>query len=111
MNLLKTALTLGSIIGAREAVKGLQHVDFNQVLGAVGLERKPAAIERTLPAVAFVALGAAIGAGTALLLAPSSGRELRARISGRIDEAKQQLDERLREYRREHERLSSAERG
>jgi hypothetical protein len=101
MKLLKTALALGSIFGAREAAKALQHVDVDQVLATIGLERKPRAYERTLPVVGLITLGAAIGAGAALLLAPSSGRELRARISGRIDETRHQLSERLREFERQ----------
>ena len=98
MNLLKAALALGSVTLAREAAVALQHADLRNVLEAVGLERKPRGLERALPVVGLVTLGAALGAGAALLLAPSSGRELRARISGKVEEAKNELSERLREF-------------
>jgi len=98
MNLLKAALALGSVTLAREAASALQHVDLSNVLEAVGLERKRRALDGILPAVGLVTLGAAVGAGAALLLAPTSGRELRSRISGKVEEAKHQLSERLREF-------------
>lgn len=110
MNLLKTALALGSVLGAREAVKGLQHVDLDQVLGTVGLERKSASHGQAMPGIGLIAIGAALGAGAALLLAPSSGRELRSRISGRIGDARHQLSEKLREFERDQDRFSTAER-
>ena len=100
MNLLKAALALGSVTLAREAAVALRHVDLENVLEAVGLERKPRILERALPAVGLVTLGAASGAGAALLLAPSSGKELRSRISGKVEEAKHELSERLREFER-----------
>jgi hypothetical protein len=98
MNLLKAALALGSVTLAREVAQALQHVDLSNVLEAVGLERKPRGLRGALPAVALVTLGAAVGAGTALLLAPTSGREFRARISGKVEQARDQLSERLREF-------------
>ncbi len=39
------------------------------------------------------AIGAAVGAGVAMLLAPQSGEELKAKINDRIEESKKARDE------------------
>jgi hypothetical protein len=95
MTLMKSALTLGSMVRARQLARGIQNVGINDALGLVGLERRRSAMEKVLPAVGWLGLGTALGAGAALLLAPTSGRELRARVSDQLDEAKQQVEKDL----------------
>jgi len=95
-NISKTLWTLGSLIGAQQAakfVRSIGDVDFSDILGVVGLERRPSAYSRVLPALGLVAVSAAVGAGAALLLAPSSGEELRARLSDGLDDVKHRLDD------------------
>ena len=93
MNLSKALWTLGSVIGAQQAAKAVRGVEWNDILGVIGLERRPSAFSRALPALGLVAVSAAIGAGAALLLAPSSGQELRARLSDGLDDVKNKLDD------------------
>jgi hypothetical protein len=93
MNLNKTLWTLGSLIGAQQAAKAVQGVEWNDILGVIGLERRPSAFERALPALGLIAVSAAIGAGAALLLAPSSGEQLRNRLSDGLDDVKHRLDD------------------
>jgi len=93
MNFTKIAFAVGSALGAQKAISTLQHFDVNDVLGTIGLERRRTASERILPTLGLIGLSAAIGAGAALLLAPSSGEELRTRLSGRLDDAKNRLDD------------------
>ncbi|HEY5374346.1 MAG TPA: YtxH domain-containing protein [Polyangiaceae bacterium] len=93
MNLSKTLWTLGSIIGAQQAAKAVRSVEWNDILGVVGLERRPSAFSRALPVFGLVAVSAAIGAGAALLLAPSSGEELRTRLSDGLDGMKNRLED------------------
>ena len=93
MNLSKALWTLGSVIGAQQAAKAVRGVELNDILGIIGLERRPSAFSRALPALGLVAVSAAIGAGAALLLAPSSGEELRARLSDGLDDVKNRLDD------------------
>ena len=93
MNLNKTLWTLGSIIGAQQAAKAVRSVEWNDVLGVVGLERRPSAFSRALPALGLIAVSAAVGAGAALLLAPSSGGELRNRLSDGLDGVKNRLED------------------
>jgi hypothetical protein len=93
MNLSKALWTLGSVIGAQQAAKAVRGVDLNDILGVIGLERRPSAFSRALPALGLVVVSAAVGAGAALLLAPSSGEELRARLSDGLDDVKTRLDD------------------
>ncbi|HTA90620.1 MAG TPA: YtxH domain-containing protein [Polyangiaceae bacterium] len=93
MNLSKALWTVGSVIGAQQAAKAVRSVEWNDILGVIGLERRPSAFSRALPALGLVAVSAAIGAGAALLLAPSSGQELRARLSDGLDDVKNRLDD------------------
>ena len=93
MNLSKALWTLGSVIGAQQAAKAVRSVELNDLLGYIGLERRPSALARALPALGLVAVSAAIGAGAALLLAPSSGEQLRARLSDGLDDVKTRLDD------------------
>jgi hypothetical protein len=95
-NITKALWTLGSLIGARQISKLVNNVgsfELNDVLSVVGLERRPSAFSRALPALGLVAVSAAVGAGAALLLAPSSGDELRARLSDGLDGVKNRLDD------------------
>ena len=93
MNVSKALWTLGSMIGAQQAAKAVRGIELNDLLGYIGLERRPSAFARALPALGLVAVSAAIGAGAALLLAPSSGEELRARLSDGLDDMKTRLDD------------------
>lgn len=58
----------------------LQRVTFENVLGAVGLQLLKRSRGGFLPIAAGFGAGLAVGAGAALLLAPMSGGELRAKI-------------------------------
>ena len=93
MNLSKTLWAVGSIIGAQQAAKAVRSVEWNDILGVVGLERRPSAFSRALPALGLVAFSAAIGAGAALLFAPSTGEELRTRLSDGLDGMKNRLED------------------
>ena len=89
----KSALALGTTIAATAAANALRHLSAEDVLGSLGLTRRHGGFERALSAVGLVAVGATIGAGVALMLAPSSGQKLRAQISDRLDDAKESLQE------------------
>jgi len=85
--LMKSALALGSLVGARQAAKMLRNIDIDDALGYVGLERR----HNPMSTAALIALSAAVGAGAALLLAPTSGAELRSRLNDRLQDAKSKL--------------------
>jgi hypothetical protein len=87
----KSALALGSTLAASSAANALRDLTADDVLGLIGLARRHGSAERTLSAIGLIAVGAAVGAGVALVFAPSSGQQLRARISDRVDEAKDRV--------------------
>lgn len=93
MDFTKTMVAMGSAIGAREWLKAATHLSLNDALGVVGLERKPSSLSQFLPTIGLITVSAAVGAGIALLLAPSSGSRLRARLSDGIDDAKHRLSD------------------
>lgn len=54
------------------------------VLAALGLAPKPTTTQRVFGTLGMFGLGALVGAGVALLLAPSSGEDLRGDLGRRI---------------------------
>lgn len=76
---LKTISSLGALLATSPIVRSLvsNYYSFDP-LAAVGLERRHS---RTLERIALVGIGAAVGAGTALLLAPMSGQETRRKLA------------------------------
>lgn len=66
--------------------RSLRDFSTDDILSALGLERRSTPVEAAIPtALAFVA-GIAAGAGVALLLAPKSGRETRQDLSSRASQ-------------------------
>jgi hypothetical protein len=59
----------------------LRNMDKDDLLGLLGLETQGVPIEQWLGSFAA---GLLVGAGIALLLAPRSGRQLRADLKGRM---------------------------
>ncbi len=96
MNLSRMAIALGSAASARRLINNIQGVGIDDVLGSVGLERRRSAMDKILPALGYIGLGTVIGAGAALLLAPSSGKELRAKVQNQLEDAKTRVDNGLR---------------
>lgn len=93
MDLSKTVVAMGSAIGARELINAALGLSLDDALSVVGLERKPSSLSQFLPAIGLITVSAAVGAGIALLLAPSSGSKLRARLADGIDDAKHRLSD------------------
>jgi hypothetical protein len=103
MNYTKTALALGSAFGVRELVKSIESFELDDILAVVGVERRLGTMARILPAIGLVTVSAAVGAGAALLLAPSSGTKLRARLSDGIDDAKHRLSDSISQLEHSHQ--------
>jgi hypothetical protein len=79
----KFLLSVGSAVLASRIARTIQGVDADTVLGRVGLARNRSHFAENL---AYLGAGLMVGAGAALLLAPESGRDTRARIGRKIDE-------------------------
>ena len=73
-----------------DAVRGL---GTNEILAALGLERRRTALDVLLPAVGVFAAGLVVGGGIALMLAPKSGKETRRQLKGKASEITHRLGE------------------
>jgi len=97
----KFLVSIGTAIAASKIAKTVSNIELNDVLGSVGLARRR---NHFLENLGLVVLGAAAGAGAAMLFAPTSGRETRRRLSegasklghAALDAAREQKDEALR---------------
>lgn len=97
----KLLMSLGSAIAASKIAKTVSGIELEDVLGTVGLSRRRSYFLENL---GLVAAGAVIGAGAAILFAPSSGTDTRRRIgqeasklgSAAMDAVREQKDEALR---------------
>jgi len=98
MNFTKTALATGSAIGARKLIEAAENLELDDILRFIGLVRRPGSLSRILPAIGLVTVSAAVGAGAALLLAPSSGTKLRARLTDGMDDAKHRLSDTISQF-------------
>jgi gas vesicle protein len=67
-------------------------LDVDDVLELIGLERKRSFLGAFLPTVGLLALGAAVGAGIGLAFAPSSGRNLREVVGGKLDKIRERVN-------------------
>jgi len=76
-------LSLGAAIAGTKFAHVISDLEIDDVLRPIGLSRR-----RSLwPAkLAFLGAGIVVGGVTALLLAPSSGQQTRARLAKRADE-------------------------
>jgi len=93
MNISKALWAVGSLIGAQQAIKAARSFEANDLLGVIGLQRRRSAAQAILPAIGLISLGAVVGAGAALLIAPSTGSELRQRLSERLDKLTDKINE------------------
>ncbi len=77
MNMRHSLISLGAAIAAAPVARSIHSLTMDNALGVIGLERRRS---KFLERLALVGAGAMVGAGTALLFAPSSGRETRQKI-------------------------------
>lgn len=97
----KMLMSLGTAIMASKVAKSISGIELNDVLGTVGLSRRRS---HFLENLGLVAVGAIVGAGAAILLAPNSGRETRRRLgteasklgTAAMDAVREQKEEALR---------------
>jgi gas vesicle protein len=62
----------------------IRELSKDDILSAMGLASKPTTSERLLGMLSIFGVGLLVGAGTALLLAPKSGQDLREDLGQRI---------------------------
>lgn len=81
MSLSKALLTIGSLVGARQAAKAASRFETDGLLGRFGLQRHRPASQAIVASIGMLSLGASVGAIFALLIAPTSGAALRGRFA------------------------------
>jgi len=94
-------MSVGTALAASKLIKTISGIEADDVLGTVGLARRRNHFAENL---GLIAAGAMVGAGAALLFAPSSGSETRRRIgqeasklgTAAMDAVKERKDEALR---------------
>jgi hypothetical protein len=74
----------------------IKNISRDDVLAALGLQVRPSALGAVLTSIGLLGIGALLGAGAALLLAPKSGRELRGDLGSRINGATRRINESVR---------------
>jgi hypothetical protein len=98
MNSKKMLMSLGTAIAASKVAKTISGIELEDVLGTVGLSRRRSYFLENL---GLVAAGAIIGAGAAMLFAPTSGRETRQRLSSQASRMGQAALDAVREQKEE----------
>jgi hypothetical protein len=89
-----TLLSLAATIATTKLVQLVSSLDLDDVLRPVGLSRR----QRRWPGnLAFLTAGVVVGATGALLLAPATGEEARARVAKKAGELKQSALKKARE--------------
>ena len=73
------------------AVRAVSALRSSTALGYLGLQRKPSLARRVLPGLGLFATGLVAGAGIGLLLAPSSGRELRDQVGQKYHDVRNRI--------------------
>jgi len=74
----KLLMSIGTAITASRVARSLARIEFEDVLGAVGLARRRS---HWMENVALVGVGVLVGASAAILFAPMTGRDTRQRVS------------------------------
>jgi hypothetical protein len=92
----KFLLSLGAALASSSVARSLSNVHSDDVFGLVGLERRRSHL---LSNLGLIGLGVVVGAGTALLLAPSAGRETRAKLGREFEKLGEAATEAAREMR------------
>lgn len=86
---LQSMLTLAQrLVGAPDNAARAQQImglTPDRMLSSIGLSHRPSTLGAILPIAGALVVGAAVGAGMALLLAPTTGPELQSRIRTQVD--------------------------
>lgn len=94
----KLLMSLGAAIAASKVARTVSGIELEDVLGSVGLSRRRS---HFLENLGLVAAGAIVGAGAAILFAPSSGRETRRRLSDEASKLSGAAMDAVREHKDE----------
>lgn len=69
----------------------LSNFDRDDVLEAIGLERKHTTVEQVMPALAIFGAGVLVGVGLGMIFAPRAGSELRGELQSQFKRVEQKV--------------------
>jgi len=92
----KILASLGAAAASSGVARRLSRLQSDDLFGLVGLERRRSHL---LEILGLLSVGAAVGAGVALLVTPNSGREMRAKLGKEIEKLGEVASEAAREVR------------
>jgi len=75
----------------RDSLQSLQNFSSDDILAALGLQKRRNSFDVLLPSVALFTAGAVVGAAAAVLLSPKSGAVLRRELSDGARDLSQRL--------------------
>lgn len=76
----------------KDTMKAVRDVGTDDILSALGLERRRGTLGYLVPAIGYFAAGLALGAGVTLLVAPKSGRQMRRELGEKARHVGAQLE-------------------
>jgi hypothetical protein len=94
MTAAKMLMSVGSAIAASKLARSISDVEPEDLLGLLGLSRRRSHVAED---IAFLLAGVVVGAGAALLLAPESGAQTRARIGRELEKLQEGAADAVRE--------------
>src|SRR6185503_3051362 len=83
-------------MGIRNMLSQMTNLSADDVLHLARLERRRSGLARFGAVTGMLGLGLLVGAGLGLLLAPTSGREARRAVSGRVGDLRHRAMEKVR---------------
>jgi hypothetical protein len=99
----KVLMMIGTALASSRFGRDVRAVELNDVLGVFGLARRRSYVVENL---ALLGVGAAVGAGVALLLAPATGSETRKRLSRGLEKLSDEAAEKLQQAQDELSNMS-----
>lgn len=94
MTAAKMLMSVGSAIAASKLARSISDVEPEDLLSLIGLSRRRSHVAED---IAFLLTGVVVGAGAALLLAPESGAQTRARIRTELEKLQEGAADAVRE--------------
>jgi len=82
----------------RDGLSSLQNLSGDDILAAIGLERRRTVSDALVPSLALFTAGALVGAAAAVLLTPKTGQQLRRELTDGARDLSQKISTTAQEY-------------
>lgn len=98
-------------LAMRDGLNTLQNLSGDDILAAIGLERRRAVSDAIVPSLALFTAGALVGAAAAVLLTPKTGQQLRTALTDGARDLSQKISSTAQEYTSAVRSSSSTQQG